>query len=323
MRAYIDSVALNTALELGLFWQLADTSQTAEEVGQVLGVPPQRCGPWLKLLTGMGYLERKGYLFAPSAAARSAIIDAFSRETWGHLAEEERLRFPFGVDLTRSISHPLSVWAAQNHMPHDYLVSIREDPGFAQRFTKMLYELHLGMAEELADMLDMRGVRRAMDLGGGSGVVSLALLRQHPGLSAIVIDHPHVCAAGREIAATKPGGERISYQVGDFLRDELPEGCDLALLCDVGNYSETFFRKVWCALRPGARLVIVDDLESPQSPATHAYRRYAFYISMTNYPPSGVRPPVSRVQMLLARAGFQLSVEERLPNGAVVLQGRK
>jgi predicted O-methyltransferase YrrM len=324
MRAYTDSLALNTALELGLFWRLAESPQTADEIGLALGIPPYRCTAWLELLTSMGYLRRDGDQYAPAAAARSAILDTYSRETWTHLAEEERLRFPFGVDLARSMGHPLSVWAAQNYMPHDYLISVREDPGFARRFTNMLYELHLGMAEELSGLLDMRGARRVMDLGGGSGVVSLALLRRHPGLSAVVVDHPHVCAAGQEIAAAGgPEGERIIYQGGDFLGDELPENCDVALLCDVGVYSETFFRKIWCALNRGGRLVIVDDFDSPAIQPSRAYLRYAFFQSMTRSSISGARPSIADVQKLLARAGFQLSVEQRLTDGSIVLQGRK
>ena len=38
------------------------------------------------------------------------------------------------------------------------------------------------LAEELAGCLDMRGVERILDLGGGSGVISLALLEKHPDL---------------------------------------------------------------------------------------------------------------------------------------------
>jgi hypothetical protein len=323
MRNYIDSVALNTALELGLFWRLAESPQSTEGVGRSLDIPPQRCGPWLELLADMGYLERKGEQYATSEAARAAILDAYSRESWSHLAEEERLRYPFGADLARHIGHPLSVWAAQNHMPHHYLTSIREDPAFAGRFTVMLYELHLAVAEEIAATLDMAGVRRLMDLGGGSGVISLALLRQYPELSAVVVDHPHVCAAGREIAAARPEGDRIVYQAGDFLHDELPAGCDMALLCDVGLFSETLFRKVWCALAAGGRLVIIDDLESPQRAPSYNYRRYAFYQSMTLYAPSAVRPPISRVQLLLARAGFRLSVEKSLSDGMTMILGQK
>jgi 16S rRNA G1207 methylase RsmC len=63
-----------------------------------------------------------------------------------------------------------------------------QSPERARRFTRMLGEIHRPLAAELAETLDMTGVRRLMDLGGGSGVVSLALLNRHPELTAVVVD---------------------------------------------------------------------------------------------------------------------------------------
>lgn len=325
MRAYIDSVALNTALEMGLFQRLAERPLTTVEVADCLAIPAHRAGPWLDLLAGLGLLERQGERYTVTAAARAAILDAFSPECWMHLAEEERYRFPFGIDLARHIGHPMSVWAGQNRMPHDYLRAIAADPAFARRFTQMLYELHRPLADAVTGALDMRGVARLMDLGGGSGVLSLALLRDHPALSAVVVDHPHVCAAGQSIAATRPEGARLTFIPGDFTRDPLPEGCDLALECDVGIYSEALFRRVWAALRPGGRLVIIDELAAPRGDDDGPMqRRYAFYRAMTDFPSEEPeRPSVGRVQGMLARAGFRLSVERKLPEGMTLIQGAK
>ncbi len=43
MQAYVDSAALGTALELGLFWRLAEQPQTADGVAQELDIPIKRC----------------------------------------------------------------------------------------------------------------------------------------------------------------------------------------------------------------------------------------------------------------------------------------
>jgi 3-hydroxy-5-methyl-1-naphthoate 3-O-methyltransferase len=324
MRSYYDSVALNTALELGLFWLLAAAPQTAGQVAESLGIPVVRCEVWMDLLAGLGYLERNRDRFFLTKQARQAILETFNRETWQHLAAEERLRYPFGVDLARHMGHPLSVWAGQNRMPHNYLLSIAEDPTFAFRFSHMLYELHQPLAREVAATLDMQHVRRMMDLGGGSGVMSLALLERHPTLSAVVVDHPHVCAAGREIADATAMRERIDYHPADFLNGALPTGFDLVLECDVGIYSEALFGKVWQALNPGGRLVIIDEFSSPQAPTRLEHQRYAFYHSLTEpLSARSGRSSIHQVQTLLARAGFQLSVEQSLGEGTFILQGRK
>jgi hypothetical protein len=57
MDAYVTSAALNAALELGLFWLLAEQPLEAPAVGEALGIPPSRCRYWLQLLGTMGLIE--------------------------------------------------------------------------------------------------------------------------------------------------------------------------------------------------------------------------------------------------------------------------
>ncbi len=156
------------------------------------------------------------------------------------------------------------------------------DPDRARRFTRMLYELHQPLANHLAELLDMTGVRRLMDLGGGSGVVSLALLRRHPGLSATVVDIEHVCSAGREIAQEDSLADRITYHAADFVHDELPGGYDMVLKCDVGVHSEALYRKLWAALNQGGRLVIVDHFAPADNVVSPARLYWTFQDSLAD-----------------------------------------
>jgi len=52
-----------------------------------------------------------------------------------------------------------------------------ESPEKAAHFTSMLYELHLEMANDLSSILDIDDKHRLMDIGGGSGVMAFALLK--------------------------------------------------------------------------------------------------------------------------------------------------
>jgi N,N-dimethyltransferase/O-methyltransferase len=318
--AAFTSAALGTALELGLFWLLAEGPLDTAAVAEALDIPAKRCGYWLQLLAEAGLLEQAGGAYAPSTTARTAILDAYSQPTWAFLAREWRERYPVVQDLTRHIREPGSVWAAQGLTPPNYFKRMVEDPDEARRFTRMLYEGHLPYADALADFLDMEGVKRLMDLGGGSGVVSLALLRRHPRLSAVVVDIPHVCVAGRELARQAApelvADGRITYHAADFERDELPAGFDRILQCDVGPYNEAMFRKIRALLNPGGRLVIVDYFSPTEGVAPRACLCWAFLGSLNN-PESGF-PTVEEVQAPLERAGFRLLSQSALPpKGAV------
>ena len=211
MNAYVTCAALNAALELGLFWLLAEQPLEAPQVAQALGIPAKRCQYWLQFLSTTGLIERGPKGYAPSITAHSAILDACSQDTWAFLARDARERFPAIIDLALHMRQPDSTWAAQGLVPPDYFEYLVEDPERARGFTRMLYELHLPLAEALAETLDLQGAQRLLDLGGGSGVMSMALLRRWPALSAVVVDIANVCAAGREIAAETLPGDRLTY----------------------------------------------------------------------------------------------------------------
>ena len=313
MDAYVTSAALNAALELGLFWLLAEEPLGAQDVAQALGIPLNRCRLWLQLLSTTGLIERGANGYAPSPTGQTAILDACSRDTWAYLAGDARDRYPAILDLAQQIREPGSTWEAQGLAAPDYLAQMVESPERARRFTRLLYEIHFPLAESLAECLDLSGVKRMMDLGGGSGVMSLALLRRCPGLTALVVDIANVCAAGREIAAEQSMEAWLTFQAADFLQDELPSGFDLVLQCDVGGFSESVLKKVWAALEPGGRLVIVDQIAPEQglAPATVPYPLWAFLASMDN--PDLSYWTAGEIQSKLRETGFHNISQTLLP----------
>jgi SAM-dependent methyltransferase len=274
-------------------------------------VPLGRCEYWLKLLAGIGLLEHRPRGYVPSATTRTAIIESYSQDTWAFLAGEMRDRFPAVLDLARHIHEPGSVWAALDRTPPDYLAQMSRDPTRARRFTRMLYEIHLPLAEQVARVLDMRGVDRMLDLGGGSGVVSLALLRRHPQLTAVVVDMPSVCETGRAIAAENALGDRIRYHAADYLADELPPGFDLALVCDAGPYAEPLLRKIRRALNPGGRLAVVDRFAPGRGVVPSSWLFWAFLASLQD--PDATLTTTAQVRDRLEQAGFQILCERHLP----------
>ncbi|NIV39852.1 MAG: hypothetical protein GWN58_63720, partial [Anaerolineae bacterium] len=90
----------------------------------------------------------------------------YSQDTWAFLAGEERERFPAVQDLPLHIRDQRSTWAIQGLKPPDYFEFLVQSPERARRFTRMLYEIHQPLAEQVAGALDTNGVERMMDLGG-------------------------------------------------------------------------------------------------------------------------------------------------------------
>jgi SAM-dependent methyltransferase len=304
MGGYVVAAALGTAMELGVFWLLAKKPLSATNVALSLNIPLNRCRNWLQILCKLGLLENTTEGYAPSTIAREAILNAQSQDTWAFQAREERDSSLLVRDLALNIGKPMSTWQTRNLTPPDYFQQIQEDPSYAARFTRKLYEIHRPLAEQLANMLDLRGVKSLLDLGGGSGVMSFALLRKQRDLTSVVVDVENVCQAGREIASENELEKRITYLAADFLHDDLPTGFDMVMLCDVGAFSEILFRRICDVLNPKGRLVIVDKF-APSRTSAPPSRLLSAFLDSLEYPSQSIDfTTMEVVQARLQQAGL-------------------
>jgi C-methyltransferase len=323
MFAAAASAALGTAVETGLLWLLAEEPLDGAGVAQALHIPSRRCFYWLQLLASLGILDWIPGGYVTSQLARDAFLDSRSQDSWQHLAIDERERSAGVHNLARYISEPGSVWKAQGLTePRDYVEKMARSLDRAREFTRMLYEVHQRLGEELAAYLDMTGVQRLMDAGGNSGVVSMALLRQHAELLATVVDIENVCIAGREIADETGLADRIAYLALDLRHDDLPAGFDMVLLCDVGLFGEALFRRLLSSLNPGGRLVIVNHFASAEDAAPTSRLVWTFIDSLED--PDFSIPTIAQVRADLVQAGFKpLPGERTLFDQRVVIQAQK
>jgi cyclopropane fatty-acyl-phospholipid synthase-like methyltransferase len=259
----------------------------------------------LQILCGLGLLEDIADGYAISALGRKTILEAHSQATWAFLAREVRFRLPSVLDLPVNISKSISTWEAQNLRAPNYFKQIVDGTDYAAQFTRMLYEIHAPMAEQLAMALDLTGVNRLLDLGGGSGVVSFALLRKQPELTAMVVDVENVCQIGREFASANGLDKHIDYLAADFIKDDLPAGFDMAMLCDTGASSDTLFRKIHAALNPNGRLILVEQFASKQDCVAPSHLVWTF-LSSLEFPNQTIDYTTSETATnCLRQAGFR------------------
>jgi len=305
LNGHIASAALGAAMELGVFWLLAEKPLSASSVARSLDIPLNRCHHWLQLLCRLGLLEERDEGYAPSMLARKAILNVLSQDSWAFQAYEERESSLYVRDLALNIGKPMSIWQAVNRPSLDYFQQVQEDPGYSARFTRKLYEIHISLAEQLANMLDLQGVKMLLDLGGGSGVVSFALLRKRHDLTSVVVDVASVCQAGREIASENRLDKRITYLAADILQDDLPTGFDMVMLCDVGLFSEILFHRIHAVLNPKGRLVIVDKF-APGKTISPPSRLASAFLASLEHPAQSIEfTTTEMVQPRLQQAGFR------------------
>jgi len=323
MHAPSASAALGAAITTGLLWMLAERPMNAQEVAQALKIPGKRGHYWLQYLHSFGILETVPQGYIPSAVVRSTILDTRSKVSWQHLVIDEAEKDACVYGLHRFISEPGSLWTVQGlEEPINYVDRMRASPERAREFTRMLFEVHQKLANLVAEQLDLTGVDRMMDLGGNSGVVSMALLRKYPALTSTVVDIEHVCAAGREIAEEQGFSDRITYHAAEFAVDDFPTDFDLVLQCDVAIYGTELLQKLHRSLKPGGRLIYVDHFSPSENLAPPTRIEWTFLDSL--HDPDFCFPTVEQVKTQLQQCGFEISdILRTIGSGYVLLQARK
>lgn len=299
--APVSAAAVAAALELGLFWTFADGPRTVRSVADEFDIPVVRCGFWLGALAALGLLDETAGGYGLSSIGRTSILEGGSREAWRYLAMEAREASPLIVDLAHRLGRrgpvtddPVAI--------RDYVDKLREDPDRARRFTELLYELHTWLADAVASTVDLSGNRRLLDMGRGSGVVSLALLRRNPGLTAVVADIPTVCDAGRAIADRTDEAPRISYLPIDFQEQEMPGGFDVILTCDA-RFTRRLLSRIARALPEGGRYLLVDRSFDTGPSQRAALARGLFESSLID--PDHEFPTIEEVYTNMRAAGLE------------------
>lgn len=327
LKMYIPSIALSTALKLGIFWQLSNKPHNADQMALIYNIPIHRSRALLELLTKLGLLEKKNEMYKTSTIAQKAILEGYSAETWAFFAEIAQDHYPLLNNLTPNISLSEDLWSKQPIKPPDWFDQLKNNPEYAKKFTYGLYEYHLSFAKKFARIFDISGVDRMMDIGGGSGVMSLELLKRHSQMKAVVIDIENVCTYGREIAAKTPVKDRISYEILDFFKDELPKGFDLILQCDSGIHRDDFFKKLRRSLTNSGRLVVITNIDDDSDCLHYQNRQESLYMAMNRFcsslgVPSVKRQPVTieNVKEFLLTGGFQRVEHDIWDRGEVIIQ---
>lgn len=140
-------------------------------------------------------------------------------------------------------------------------------PADAERESQHRLALLAGEALDVA--FDVSAHRRLLDLGGGTGAMSIALCGHHPGLEAVIVEHPSVAEQARAHVREARLAARIEVRAGDFLdASPWPAGADLVLLANVLSMlpaatSQAVFARTAAYLPPGGAVVVSGWMPSP------------------------------------------------------------
>jgi len=237
---------LREAISLGLFDRLA-MAKDHEELAKELGLDEGMTDLFCESLRSIGLLERDGtgkyrnsalaatYLVrgSPYAQERSLNWTWLGMERWQELDNYLR-NGPKMIDRTEFFNE-------------DWIRSIAERAicGGVQK-----------VANDIADLVDMTGGKRLLDLGGGHGLYAAAFCARVPGLRAVVFDLPEMVPLTKRYLE-RYGADRVEVAGGDFTKDDIGSGFDMIFSSYNASGSDlSMVPVVTAALRAGGYLVL-------------------------------------------------------------------
>jgi hypothetical protein len=314
--AFQRSRVLLTAYELDLFTVLNDESRTSGDLAAAIGCDVRATDRLMNALVAMGFLEKTEGRFrnSPGTAAhlvkgKPGYMGNLSHtnhlwDTWSHLTGAVRA------------GRPASALGAINDRGEDWL----------RPFIAAMHWRAKQSAAAVVDLLDLEGVGRVLDVGGGSGAYAMAFARVRRGIEAVVFDLPGVVPLTRGYIQAEGLSAQVSTVEGDYLKDPLGSGYDLLFMSAVihSNSPEEnrlLFGKAAAALTAGGRLVVQDFLmsEDRSGPPQAAL----FALNMLVGTQAGDTFTESEVRAWMSAVGLHPTGRIDTPIGTNIIVGRK
>ena len=266
-QSYGQSAALMAAVEIGVFTAISKGAGTYEEVARAVDIHPTNAERLMVMLCATGLLEQTSGRHRNAPDVERFLVEGspgymgpwitFTKpqwNEWGRLAEHLRTK-------------DLKVMGAIDSF------TVAD----ARRYHNATYSIGMGAGRRFVRQVDLRGRKRIMDIGGGSGAYCIAAVKEHAGIRAVVLDLPVVCEVTREFIAENGVSDRVEAEPCNFTRDPFPTDCDVAIMAsNLPMYSREMIavvvKRAHDALLPGGEMHLIgettnDERTGPWGPA--------------------------------------------------------
>ena len=259
--AFWASKTLLTAVEMGLFTELAAGPATEPELRARLRLHPRASRDFLDSLVSLGVLEREDGRYRNTPASDAYLDEGKRGYLGGWMRQASRRLFVAWGGLTDSLR------SGKQHIgsdSQDYFQKLYSDLDHRRAFIAAMDAITNQIGPELSAHLDWSPFRTVLDVGGARGNLLAYLLADHPELHGTVFDMPELRPLFEEHTAAHGIADRTGFVVGDFFAEPLPEADVLIFGHILHDWDEAqrreLIRKAYQAVRPGGAVVVYDRM---------------------------------------------------------------
>jgi hypothetical protein len=254
------SKALLSAVELGLFTELAKGPRDAKGLQTALALHPRSVRDFLDALVSLGMLERDGDQYR-NTAATDLFLDRAKPSYIGGLLEMANARlYPFWASLTEG----LRSGSPQNEIKTggDFFGQLYSDPARLKQFLHAMTGISMGSAIAIAHKFPWQQYKTFIDIGTAEGALPVQVALANKEITGGGFDLPVSQPAFDEYVAGFGLSDRLTFYPGDFFTQPLPHADVLSMGHILHDWDlhqkKMLLAKAYDALPPGGAIIVYD-----------------------------------------------------------------
>lgn len=256
------SKTLLSAIELGLFTELAHGPLDRPTLADRLGIHPRGARDFFDALVALHMLERNNDQYSNTSEG-NLFLDRKKPSYVGGLFEMANTRlYPFWGSLTEA----LRTGEPQNEAKagEDFFATLYAEESRLEGFLNAMTGVSMGAAMAIAKQFPWEKYQTFVDIGAAQGALPVQVALAHSHLSGGGFDLPPVEPVFNRFVDSHGLSDRLQFYAGDFFNDPMPD-VDVLVMGHIlhdWNLEEkkTLIRKAYEALPQDGALVVYEAL---------------------------------------------------------------
>lgn len=261
--AFWASKTLLSAIEMGLFTQLAHGPDGLQSLSKRVGLHPRSARDFLDALVALGFLQRNGDRYANTPETDLFLDRAKPSYIGGILEMANHRLYPFWGHLTEALRTGAPQNEAKNSGPALF-ETLYADPARLKQFLAAMTGVSHGANQAIAQTFPWKDYRSFVDVGTAQGDLAAQIALANPHLRGTGFDLPPVAPIFNEYAAQVGVQDRLTFMPGDFFKQALPSA-DVVLMGHILHdwdlsTKKMLVRKAYDALPDGGALIVYEAI---------------------------------------------------------------
>lgn len=242
---------LLSAIELDIF-SAVEKNDTAEEIAQQCASHVKNTERLLDALVSLNLIEKKDGRYHNTSLASKHLVkgqELYLGEYFQKYSDPSGFRKLDVVKYVKEGPDPENV-NRQGLDAHEKFGDYSQQIKITQKSGRAAE-----VAEIIADLPEFAKAKKILDLGGGPGLMAMAILERHPDLKATIFETPIVAKSIEESMIEYDMTHRIDILTGDYTKDSIGEKYDLVFTIGTLNFVrhdlDQVIKKIYDSLNPG------------------------------------------------------------------------